>query len=74
MVQTPGGVWVRIPADAKPDAIAYYRNGFKPVLIPSGQLTPSSIPGVATERGPNNVPATCAQPPATLDLLHTPVA
>lgn len=60
-----------IPAGSEPDAIAYYKNGFRPVLVPSGKLTPSSLGSIATERGPDILVPNCLQPPAHLDLLNT---
>jgi len=50
-VIAPNGKLFVIPAGSKPDAIAFYHNGFKPALVSSGHLTPTTLPGIATERG-----------------------
>jgi hypothetical protein len=54
-------------AGLKPDAIAFIKNGYRPVIVPESQMTPSSIPGLITERGPDRTIPNCHQPPAGFD-------
>jgi len=49
-----------------PDLVAFIKNGYQPVLVPEGKMTPSSM-GFATQRGPDIPVPNCVQPPANFD-------
>ncbi|HEU0025973.1 MAG TPA: hypothetical protein VFQ25_02565 [Ktedonobacterales bacterium] len=57
-----------IPPGAKPDLVAFIRNGYKPVMMPVSQMTPSST-GFPTEVSPLETIPGCLQPPKNYDSL-----
>ena len=60
-------------AGMAPDLVAFIKNGYKPVLVPEGKMTPSST-GFPTQVSPPRPIAGCLQPPAHYDPLKLTAA